>query len=195
MKKVITYTLVIAACFCLPACKKFLNVQPLDKLTGNNFFQSKEDVVANIYDLSRIVFSKINETHYVGAVGEYRSGEVLHESQSDNAPSREYVEFLGRNDLLNLIRRGQPWDYYNFDRITDWTGYYRAIQGANILIAKLDEGVPGVTETEEGQFKAEAAFIRSLCYFTMVRLFGDVVYYTDAFHSTSLPREINVLPT
>lgn len=189
MKKVIIYTLVIAASFCLPSCKKFLNVQPLDKLTGNNFFQAKEDVVANIYDLSRIVFSKINETHYVGAVGEYRSGEVLHESQSDNAPSREYVEFLGRNDLLNLIRRGQPWDYYNFDRITDWTGYYRAIQGANILIAKLDEGVPGVSETEKGQFKAEAAFIRSLCYFTMVRLFGDVVYYTDAFHSTSLPRE------
>jgi starch-binding outer membrane protein, SusD/RagB family len=189
MKKVIIYTLVIAASFCLPSCKKFLNVQPLDKLTGNNFFQTKEDVVANIYDLSRIVFSKINETHYVGAVGEYRSGEVLHESQSDNAASREYVEFLGRNDLLNLIRRGQPWDYYNFDRITDWTGYYRAIQGANILIAKLDEGVPGVTETEKGQFKAEAAFIRSLCYFTMVRLFGDVVYYTDAFHSTSLPRE------
>ncbi|RLJ72024.1 RagB/SusD family nutrient uptake outer membrane protein [Pedobacter alluvionis] len=189
MKKVIIYTLVISASFCLPSCKKFLNVQPLDKLTGNNFFQTKEDVVANIYDLSRIVFSKINETHYVGAVGEYRSGEVLHESQSDNAASREYVEFLGRNDLLNLIRRGQPWDYYNFDRITDWTGYYRAIQGANILIAKLDEGVPGVSETEKGQFKAEAAFIRSLCYFTMVRLFGDVVYYTDAFHSTSLPRE------
>jgi len=189
MKKVIIYTLVIAASFCLPSCKKFLNIQPLDKLTGNNFFQTKEDVVANIYDLSRIVFSKINETHYVGAVGEYRSGEVLHESQSDNAPSREYVEFLGRNDLLNLIRRGQPWDYYNFDRITDWTGYYRAIQGANILITKLDEGVPGVNETEKGQFKAEAAFIRSLSYFTMVRLFGDVVYYTDAFHSTPLPRE------
>ncbi|KQM74780.1 glycan metabolism protein RagB [Pedobacter sp. Leaf216] len=189
MKKVIIYTLVIAASFCLPSCKKFLNVQPLDKLTGNNYFQSKEDVVANIYDLSRIVFSKINETHYVGAVGEYRSGEVLHESQSDNAPSREYVEYLGRNDILNLIRRGQPWDYYNFDRITNWTGYYRAIQGANILIAKLDEGVPGVNDTEKGQFKAEAAFIRSLCYFTMVRLFGDVVYYTDAFHSTSLPRE------
>ncbi|MBT2560293.1 RagB/SusD family nutrient uptake outer membrane protein [Pedobacter sp. ISL-68] len=189
MKKVIIYTLVIAASFCLPSCKKFLNIQPLDKLTGNNYFQSKEDVVANIYDLSRIVFSKINETHYIGAVGEYRSGEVLHESQSDNAPSREFVEYLGRNDLLNLIRRGQPWDYYNFDRITNWTSYYRAIQGANILIAKLDEGVPGVTDTEKGQFKAEAAFIRSLCYFTMVRLYGDVVYYTDAFHSTSLPRE------
>lgn len=189
MKKVIIYTLVIAASFCLPACKKFLNVQPLDKLTGNNFFQSKEDVVANIYDLSRIAFGKMNETHYVGAVGEYRSGEVLHESQADLAPAREFVEYLGRNDILGLIRGGQPWDFYNFGRITDWNGYYQVIQGANILISKLDEGIPGISDSEKGQFKAEAAFIRSLCYFTMVRLYGDVVYYTDAFHSTALPRE------
>lgn len=189
MKKVIIYTIIIAAAFCLPSCKKFLDVQPLDKLTGNNFFQSKEDVVANIYNLSRIVFSKYNETHFVGATGEYRSGEVLYESQSDLAPAREFVEILGKNNLLFLISGGRPWDFYNFGRITDWTAYYQAIQGANILIAKLDEGIPGVSETEKNSFKAEAAFIRSLSYFTMVRLYGNVVYYTDAFHSVAQPRE------
>lgn len=190
MKKVIIYTLVIAAAFCLPACKKFLEVKPIDKLTGNNFFQSKEDVVANIYNLSRIIFDKFNETHYVGATGEYRSGEVLHEAQADDPSSREFVEYLGKNDILSVVDGRRPWGArYNFNRITDWTGYYRAIQGANILLAKLDEGVPGVTETEKNQFKAEAAFIRGLSYFLMVRLYGDVVYYTDAFHSTALPRE------
>jgi len=189
MKKVIIYTIIMAATFCLPSCKKFLDVQPLDKLTGNNFFQSKEDVVANIYNLSRIVFSKYNETHFVGATGEYRSGEVLYESQSDLAPAREFVEILGKNNILFLISGGRPWDFYNFSRITDWTAYYQAIQGANILIAKLDEGVPGVSEAEKNSFKAEAAFIRSLSYFTMVRLYGNVVYYTDAFHSAAQPRE------
>lgn len=189
MKKVIIYTIIVAATFCLPSCKKFLDVQPLDKLTGNNFFQSKEDVVANIYNLSRIVFGKYNETHFVGATGEYRSGEVLYESQSDLAPAREFVEILGKNNLLFLISGGRPWDFYNFGRITDWTAYYQAIQGANILIAKLDEGIPGVSETEKNSFKAEAAFIRSLSYFTMVRLYGNVVYYTDAFHSAAQPRE------
>ncbi len=189
MKKVIIYTIIMAATFCLPSCKKFLDVQPLDKLTGNNFFQSKDDVVANIYNLSRIVFGKYNETHFVGATGEYRSGEVLYESQSDLAPAREFVEILGKNNILFLISGGRPWDFYNFSRITDWTAYYQAIQGANILIAKLDEGVPGVSETEKNSFKAEAAFIRSLSYFTMVRLYGNVVYYTDAFHSAAQPRE------
>ncbi|WP_431200881.1 RagB/SusD family nutrient uptake outer membrane protein [Mucilaginibacter sp. P25] len=39
------------------------------------------------------------------------------------------------------------------------------------------------------QFEGEAAFIRGLAYFFMVRLYGDVPYYTDAYHSTALPRE------
>lgn len=189
MKKIITSVLIIAGSFCLPSCKKFLNIQPIDKLTGNNFYQSKEDVVANIYDMSRRFFGKVNETHFVGATGEYRSGEVMHEPQADVGPSREYVEVLGRNDLLELLRGGKPWDFYNFGAITDWTGYYQVIQSANILIEKLNEGIPGVSANEANQFKAEAAFIRSLSYFFMVRLYGDVAYYTDAFHSEPLPRE------
>ncbi|PST82067.1 RagB/SusD family nutrient uptake outer membrane protein [Pedobacter yulinensis] len=189
MKKIIIYSYLAFMALTLPACKKFLDIQPLDKLTGNNFFKSREDVVANIYDLSRIVFGKINETHFIGATGEYRSGQVLHESQSDLATAREFVEYLGRNDLIGLLSGGRPWGFYNFQNITDWTGYYRAIQGANILISKLDEGIPGVTDADKNQFKAEAAFIRNLCYFFMVRLYGDVPYYTTAFQSEPLPRE------
>ena len=189
MKKSIIYILAATVSLCLPSCKKFLNVQPIDKLTGNNFYRSKDDVVANIYDMSRTFFGKINETHFIGATGEYRSGEVLYEPQSDNGPARAYVEVLGRNDLLGLIYGNPPWNFYNFGLITDWTGYYQVIQSANILISKLETGVPGVSETEKKQFEGEAAFIRSLAYFFMVRLYGDVPYYTDAFHSTALPRE------
>ncbi|GAA4306810.1 RagB/SusD family nutrient uptake outer membrane protein [Mucilaginibacter gynuensis] len=189
MKKIVIYILAIAGGLSLPSCKKFLDIQPIDKLTGNNFYQSKDDVIANIYDMSRILFGKINETHYAGAVGEYRSGEVLYETQADGGVSRSYVEVLGRNDLLELLRGGRPWDFYNFRAIPDWTGYYKVIQGANILIQKLDAGIPGVSANDIKQFKAEAAFIRSLSYFMMVRLYGDVVYYTDAFHTEPLPRE------
>ena len=189
MKKSVIYILTTAVSLCLPSCKKFLNVQPIDKLTGNNFYRSKDDVVANIYDMSRTFFGKINETHFIGATGEYRSGEVLYEPQADNGPARAFVEVLGRNDLLGLINGNPPWNFYNFGAITDWTGYYQVIQSANILISKLETGVPGVNETEKKQFEGEAAFIRSLAYFFMVRLYGDVPYYTDAFHSTALPRE------
>ncbi|WP_431198431.1 hypothetical protein ACRQ5D_27100 [Mucilaginibacter sp. P25] len=155
MKKSVIYILAAAASLCLPACKKFLNVQPIDKLTGNNFYQSKDDVVANIYDMSRTFFGKINETHFIGATGEYRSGEVLSEPQADNGPARAYVEVLGRNDLLGLINGNPPWNFYNFYRITDWTGYYQVIQSANILISKLEAGVPGVSDSEKSSLRAK----------------------------------------
>ena len=189
MKKRTFYTIILLGSLVSPGCKKFLDIQPIDKLSGNNFYQSREDVVANIYDLSRKLFNKVNQTHFIGATGEYRSGEVLAEPQADGGPSRTYVEVLGRNDLLTLLAGNQPWDFYNFTAITDWTEYYQVIQGANILISKLNKGIPGLSETEAKQFLAEAAFARSLAYFFMVRLYGDVPYFTDAFHSTALPRE------
>ncbi len=189
MKKNICYIILLLAGLTGPGCKKFLDIQPIDKLSGNNFYQSKEDVVANIYDLSRKLFNKVNETHFIGATGEYRSGEVLSEPQSDFGTARAFVEVLGRNDILTLLSGNQPWGFYNFWRITEWGEYYQVIQGANILLSKLEKGVPGLSEAEKKQFEAEAAFARSLAYFFMVRIYGDVPYYTDAFHSTPLPRE------
>jgi hypothetical protein len=189
MKKLVVYIIVLYGSLVMPACKKFLDIQPIDKLSGNNFYKSKEDVVANIYDLSRKLFNKVNETHFIGATGEYRSGEVLSEAQSDGGPSRAYVEVLGRNDLITLLSGNRPWDFYNFFKITEWREYYQVIQGANILLSKLNEGVPGVTDVEVKQFLGEAAFARSLAYFFMVRLYGDVPYFTDAYHSTPLVRE------
>lgn len=189
MKSLIIYIVVITGVISVSGCKDFLDITPIDKLTGNNFYKSKDDVEANIYNLSRRFFGKINETAFIGAAGEFRSGEVMFEPTSDNGPAREYVEVLGRNDLIFLLSGGRPWGFYNFGRITDWTEYYRIIQEANILIFKLDEGVPGISGTEKAQFKGEAAFIRSLAYFFMVRLYGDVPYYTDPFQSEALPRE------
>lgn len=189
MKNSIFYIIILLGSVVAPGCKKFLDIQPVDKLSGNNFYQSKDDVVANIYDLSRKLFNKVNETHFIGATGEYRSGEVLAESQADNGPARAYVEVLGRNDLITLLSGNQPWDFYSFWKITEWQEYYQVIQGANILISKLEIGVPGLNETEKKQFEAEAVFARSLAYFFMVRLYGDVPYFTDAYHSTPLPRE------
>lgn len=189
MKKTVIYILVIAGSFVLPSCKKFLNIQPIDKLTGNNFFKTEDDVLASVYDMSNTLFGKINETQYIGAVGEYRSGEVMHEAQSDFATAREYVEVLGRNDVLKAINGPGDWvGLYNFGVITNWRAYYQVIQSANLLISKVD-AVEGLTDAKKKQYKAEAVFIRCLSYYFMVHLYGDVVYYTDAFHATAEPRE------
>lgn len=170
------------------ACKDFLNVVPKDKLTGNNFFQSKDDVEANITKMYSDFFEKINESHVIGAIGEYRSGEVFRSPEKEGDNARLIVEVLGQNNLLYAIDGGAPWGWYNLAKITNWTQYYRVIQAANILIDKLEEGIPNLEESDTRRYLGEATFIRCFTYFWMVRLYGDVVYYTTAYQADPLPR-------
>jgi hypothetical protein len=171
------------------ACKKFLNVVPKDQLTGNNYFKSKEDVESNITSLYSKFFEKINQTQVMGAIGEYRSGEVLVTPEHFRVDEGRMVEALGKNDLHEAIN-GEKWrDRYHLWDITNWNAYYQVIQGTNILISKLEEGIPGVSETEKQAYIGEATFIRCFTYFWMVRIFGDVSYYTTAYQADPLPRE------
>src|SRR5690606_13887570 len=67
--------------------------------------------------------------------------------------------------------------------------YYQVIQTANILIDKLSEGIPGLSNEDTNRYIAEAVFLRCFSYFWMLRLYGDVVYYTELYQSDALPRE------
>lgn len=187
--KILAVAAFTLAIVCLSACKEYLNVEPKDRLTGNNFYKSKGDVEANVANMYSMFFDKINESWVIGAIGEARSGEIVAAPGANNYSARVIVEVLGRNDLLWAQNSSAPWEWYNLQRISDWTNYYRVIQTANILIDKLNEGIPGVNDTDKKRYIAEATFLRSFTYFWMVRLYGDVVYYTDPYHSEALPRE------
>ena len=189
MKKYII-VLLLCATIAQPGCKKFLEVTPLDKLTGNNFYKSKADIDAVVNDLSRKLFNKFNETHFVGATGEYRSGQTLHEPDGDDPEARKFIDALGRNEINQVLDEGRPWNrFYNFRAITRWREYYQIIQSANILIYNLERGVPALTAAEIKASIGEAKFARCLAYFIMVRLYGDVPYYTTAFNIEAMPRE------
>lgn len=186
--RVVSFALMM---LCSYGCKDFLNVVPRDQLTGNNFYKNREDVESNIANMYSMFFEKINETHLIGSMGEYRSGEVLVNQLHFRRAEGEMVAMLAKNDMLSAINFN-PWrDRFHLERATNWTTYYRVIQSANILISKLtsEEGIPGVGETDKNYYVAEATFIRCFTYFWMVRLYGDVVYYTAPYQSDPLGRE------
>ncbi|HKG04987.1 MAG TPA: RagB/SusD family nutrient uptake outer membrane protein [Pedobacter sp.] len=211
MKKVII-CLLIAVSASQYGCKKFLDITPKDKLTGNNFYQDANDIESNITDMYGMLFDKYTRTAFAGATGEFRSGEVVPALQGGDgrygsarlgghrriAPNpsgstdRQNIPTTAVNDRTNMLEalaRNQPWDGYRFWDLTYWNEYYRVIQSANILVSKLEEGIPALTDAQTKRFLGEAKFIRSFSYFTMVRLYGDVVYYTNAFQKDPLPRE------
>src|SRR5690606_36442002 len=110
MKKLIS-TIFFLGILGLSGCKDFLDIEPIDRLTGNNYFQNQEDVETNITGMYFLFFTKINETHFVGAVGEYRAGEVMAAPGGDNYNARRVVEVLGRNDLIEAISGGRDWSW------------------------------------------------------------------------------------
>jgi len=193
------------------SCKKFLNITPIDKLTGNNFYISKDDIEANITDMYGQLFDKYTRTSFAGATGEFRSGEVIpaeqggeiregisriggHKRKAPNPQGntdKQNISTTAINDrlLLEALDNGRQWGGYNFKDLTYWNEYYKVIQSANLLVSKIAEGIPALTAEDALRYDAEARFIRSFCYFQMVRLYGDVVYYTDAYQKDPLMRE------
>lgn len=100
--------------------------------------------------------------------------------------SESYITYLMNNDLNGLRERYSNEGDVQADGIMSWKEFYKVIQSANILIAEI--GRTSVPQAEAEAFKAEAVFMRSLAYFFLVRNFGDVPYYTDAYHQEPLPR-------
>ncbi|WP_256004763.1 RagB/SusD family nutrient uptake outer membrane protein [Pedobacter deserti] len=221
MKKLVIYlSLLVAAS--QYGCKKFLDITPIDKLTGNNFYQTVDDVEANINQMYGSLYSKYSQTATAAITGEARSGEVIPANQASEIdrwagrvgghtriapnpsgnttpqtiPGSSYNDYTGIEDLLDpdrpysYNRNGSlDWARYNFRSIMNWNPYYQVIQSANILVGKLEEGIPALNDAQTRRYIAEAKFIRNFCYLTLVRLYGDVVYYTKPFQKDPLPRE------
>lgn len=98
----------------------------------------------------------------------------------------KYIAALANNDL-NTLRTAYPADNdYRADAIMRWGNMYKVVQAANILVNEI--GRTSVSSTEKQQFVDEAVFMRCLTYFMLVRNFGDVPYYTNAYNAESLAR-------
>ena len=185
----------ITACLLLCSqfgCKKFLNVQPLDRLSGNTFFKSAKDVEDNIWDIYGLFRDASGSCPLFALAGEARGGMLAMSPKGDGA-DRTFVEYVAKNDLIPVIYRppGKDfWDIFDLYMLADWKPFYRVIQACNILIYEVDRrAIPDLNDARKRTYKAEATFMRCLTYFIMVRLWGDVVYYTDAYHQAPLPRE------
>jgi starch-binding outer membrane protein, SusD/RagB family len=199
MKKLFYIIILTAICVVPTSCKKFLEVQPLHLLSGNLFWQSKADADAFTFNLYGRLQTKFMSTAFIPASGELRSGYIrpatvrnfnsVQERDRRNVYNQFAVNNLRANNL-GVLDRTQPWSGpFNFTSLTNWVDFYKVIQGANILYDQIERGVPGLSAAEENQYRAEASFLRNFCYFTLVRLYGDVVYYDEAYFDQPVPRE------
>lgn len=203
MKKNIVYSLfIVGMLISSTGCKKFLNLDPLSNLSGNNFWKTKADVdnfTNGIFESYRAATFRSNmkagggtdEFPFFAFSGDMRFASIFEPSNS--GWSRTYIDFLRTNNLRPMVNGTYRWAYinwaeiFNTQRFTNWDRLFKVVASSNVLVEESGK-VDALTAEEKLKFKAEGVFMRCMAYFTMVRLWGDVPYYTNAYNSTTLPR-------
>ncbi|WP_298707516.1 RagB/SusD family nutrient uptake outer membrane protein [Chitinophaga sp.] len=175
------YRIIIILAFIigLTACKNLLDVEPVDRLGANSFWKTRQDVESAVADAYGFIYDKLTYGPYHNVNGDIRAGEF---------DGTWVVAFkaVAENDLANRARVSDPTRYY-VHLLDDWYPFYQAIAACNIAIDRIPE-VPGISENERQQFLAEVRFVRAFTYFYIVRIYGDVPLYTQAYDPEARPR-------
>ena len=153
----------------LGSCTEWMELEPEDKLTRQEFWQKKGDVDA----VTAAVYDAFRET----SLKSLMMGEVRGDMMSFDA-----------NQFNDYVKIAQSDIQYDNPEVK-WEKYYFAINLANTLIQFMPEVLENdelFTVAEMERVHAEALFIRSLTYFYLVRLYKDVPLILSASSSDTV---------
>lgn len=137
------------------------------------------------------------------STGDFRCAPINGTPGSNGAGDfMNHIRYLRANNLDGLFAQywstSRTWsdevpsqnsDYFGFKNIRNWSRFYLLIQKANVAIYEIERMESEIiSDNDKKQFIAEAVFMRNLSYFFLVRLFGDVPYYTEAYFSEAVGR-------
>lgn len=147
--------------FLSSGCEKFLEQEPEDSLTEQEFFRSEEDAnaaIVSVYDQLQDCVEKLL---------------VWGEARADLV-----TPIARKNDYTWLYELTYPTDLWALR----WGDLYQVIGSANTVITRVPPIVKldnRLTQQESDIIVGEAYFLRALAYFYLVRTFGDVPLVLD----------------
>ena len=134
----------------------FLDRQPIDQITVDNFYRTETDLESGIL----AAYTALQSQQYFG------EGWRVDETPSDD--SRQ--NFGSAIDNFSVTAgSGEVASY--------WSGRYRLVTLANIMIDKAPEAE--VSEEVITRVQAEARFLRAIAYYDIVRIFGAAPLITE----------------
>lgn len=151
------------ALFLFSSCSSFIDVTPLSDNSVDNFYKTEQEIdqaVVSIYDGVQTLVRPA----YLDLFGEITSDNSYNFATTPNGGANanfDNFSLATNNTYLNRF----------------WTASYAAIQRANIVLSRM-EGVT-IAEQKKNQRKGEALFLRSLVYFYLVQIWGDVPLVLD----------------
>ena len=160
------------------SCGDYLDVKPLNDVVLENYWTEKKDVISVMNSCYESLENKESILR-MEVWGELRSENIVAGSSVPNEMNEVLKETLLPNNAL-----------------TSWAIMYQTINRCNTVIhyaPGVQEIDPNYTYTELQATIAEATFIRDLCYFYLLRTFGEVPLVFEP--SLSDDMEFEVEPT
>ena len=148
------------------SCEDMLTVKPESLLTSGTMWEDRGDIeaaLAGTYSRFRTTFNSYDFLYWY----EMRAMNIAGGIQ----PYGSVIEY-NDNTLLNTTEG------------TNWENIYQVISSANGIIDNIDKVIFD-NEGDKNMVNAQAIFIRAWCYFTLVRVWGDVPIIDHQINSTN----------
>ncbi len=188
MKNKLLYLLMIAGVIQLStSCKKsFLDVDPKGLDLESNYYQNADQAYAGLVAAYNPMGweSGGGDNTYIDDLGALNSA-------SDEC----YAGGGGATDMVFW----QVWNTYTLSGATGpqagfWSKYYTGIYRSNLILAKINGGIPGLSEANKTRYIAEAKFLRAYYYFGLVRLFKNVPLFTTPIAPSEFYNAVQAKP-
>ncbi|MGN0188589.1 MAG: RagB/SusD family nutrient uptake outer membrane protein, partial [Candidatus Cryptobacteroides sp.] len=165
------YIILVLLSIILTACTKWLDENPVDRFTEENFFENKKSLNAALLG-GYAEFSQLYVNKWTAWLGEWGTDEVSTTELTDKEGCHRYL-FTPSSSFIN----------------TWYTEHYKTISCFNTVLKNVDD-IPDMTDAEKDEVKGECLFMRALCYFRLVQTLGPVPLVLEEFNEmdNSLPR-------
>ena len=171
--------LIFTSTFC--GCN--LDTDDEDKMPGDKFWESTANAEAFMLSVYQNLRKATTDNGFFLYAGDVRCAPITGQNTNN------YL-YLIQNDMKNYKAKKDSKEEgtsSDFGAIYNWQNMYKVVQSANIMIEEV-ANVKELSAVEVERYRAECKFLRNLAYFFMVRIFGDVPYYTEAYAAAPLPR-------
>ncbi|MCB0569818.1 MAG: RagB/SusD family nutrient uptake outer membrane protein [Phaeodactylibacter sp.] len=157
MKNMIKYLLLPGLLICMVSCSKdFLEIEPVDRLTADNFFKSEAEIKAATASLYGFPWFDFNDK-FAWCAGDCMAGDLYH--TWDQEGQFFYFSFNSGNAHLSA----------------GWKGLFRVISYANSIINDMPRSAAGnVPQEVIDKALGEARFIRGMAYYILSEYWGEV---------------------
>jgi hypothetical protein len=164
MKKLIQFLAMISFVAVSWGCKEsFLELAPVSNPNADNFYKTKTDFDLATNAAYNTLYTVYHPQGPVSYAGELMSDNVtifnISGNQADKWQFRDY-SLAPANTMV-----------YQF-----WQDFYKSLYNINIILSKIETA--DLDAAYKSQVQGEMLFLRSLYYFNMVRIWGDVPLVT-----------------